>query len=274
MLSNDQIRADSGITLLHCILQVAMLFSNQWSVLCPTAFFFFFGLLRMCRSLGERASGHDWFSCESQQSFHCSVGAVSVGFAVLRRTFAKFFRSWQRHCHSESLTLLQLFSAILNKAFYLNGGEQWFPPPGLCSGLQVRWFMWKATTAVNEPCFGSSEPLFLICILYREPGVSTWILNLTQKSEVLKLSLLDIHSHHSNFCQLCSMPDVYLRVQVIWNLLYRFTATAWLTVLLGDCFKCFRNSPADKKIVNDWSVYRQMNHTLCLSDTMIQLSAP
>lgn len=28
------------------------------------------------------------------------------------------------------------------------------------SGLQVRWSMWEAATAVNEPCFGPSEPLF------------------------------------------------------------------------------------------------------------------
>lgn len=130
-------------------LQVAKLSFDQWSVSCSTSIFF--------KAEDVQLSGQDWFSCESQQSPSYSSSSVTVEFAVWKRTFCQSVCSW--HCLWVRLKLLHPFAVVSNKAFKRNGGEHWFPPQ-LCSGLQVRRSMWEAATAVNEPCFGPSEPLF------------------------------------------------------------------------------------------------------------------
>lgn len=154
MLSHDQIRLTQALHYFTGFRQVAVLFWNQWSVSCSTAFFFFFFFVkrRMCSSLRERASGHDWFSCESQQRPHCSSSSVSGEFAVWRRTFANLCLF---PTQALSLSKFEIAPAISDKAFRLNSREQWVPTR-LHRGLQVRLSVWEA--AVNEPCFFS--PLF------------------------------------------------------------------------------------------------------------------
>lgn len=64
--------------------------------------------LRMRSSL--RASGHDGFSYESQQSLHCSSSTASVGFVVWGETFANL-------CLILTKTELEIVPAFSNKSF-------------------------------------------------------------------------------------------------------------------------------------------------------------
>lgn len=151
-------------------LQVAKLFFDQWSVSCSTSIFL--------KAEDVQLSGPDWFSV-------CS---------------------W--HCLWVRLELLHPFAVVSNKAFKRNGGEHWFPPQ-LCSGLQVRRSMWEAATAVNEPCFGPSGPLFSQVF---HPEKSHHISS-TPQGHLGFRSCLDSTFARTIwvFLHLCLMPDVKLK---------------------------------------------------------------
>lgn len=173
-------------------LQVAMLCLNQWSVSCSTAFLFFLKL-SMCSSLRERASGHDWFSCESQQNPHCSSSSLQFGDAPLPISV----RPWQRRGLWVCLKLLQLFAAISNKAqavavVVFTATTQWFTGQTIPvrSSHRSKWAI-----------FWSLWAPILTSISYRE--VPTRFLNSTRTSW--------LHSQHLGFWHLCLMPDVYLK---------------------------------------------------------------
>lgn len=139
--------------------QVPILFLNQWSVSCSKHFFFFWRWGSAV--ISARASAHDWFSCESQQSPHCSSSTSECRVGSLERHFCQSLFVPDKDIVSE-------FFIRYFIAFELNGGEQCF------TGQMIHV---RSSHSSKKAMFWSLWVPVLTSISYRESEVPTHFLN-------------------------------------------------------------------------------------------------